>query len=135
MTSTHSIIVSAAVIRDSSGRILLTRRPDHTHMGGLWEFPGGKIENGESPAGALRRELHEELGIEAAIDRPLTFAVHEEPELRVLLLFFAVRVLEGDPTGREGQELCWVRPSELSEYRLPPADTELVARLIDGAFS
>ena len=125
----------AAVIRDPEGRILLTRRPDHKHMGGLWEFPGGKIHDGEGPAAALLRELREELGVETAIERPLTFAVHEEPDLRILLLFFAVRLVGGEPVGREGQDLRWVHPTELPEYPVPPADAELVAQLADGSLS
>jgi 8-oxo-dGTP diphosphatase len=133
MSSIQNITVVAAVIRDEAGRVLLTRRPAHKHMGGLWEFPGGKIDDGESPATALIRELHEELGVEASIDEPLTFAVHEEAELRILLLFYSARVLERHPVGREGQDVRWVDPSDLSDYSFPPADAELVARLAEGA--
>ncbi len=132
MNGTEDISVVAAVIRDPAGRVLLTRRPDHKHMGGLWEFPGGKIRAGEDPRAALARELREELGVEAAIGEPLTSAVHEEPRLRILLLFFAARLLAGEPVGREGQEVRWVHVSELSDYPTPPADAGLVALLAAG---
>jgi len=133
MNVTEDITVVAAVIRDPAGRVLLARRPAHKHMGGLWEFPGGKIRIGESPPVALVRELHEELGVEASVDTPLTFAIHEEPGVRILLLFFAARLLAGQPVGREGQEVRWVHPSELPGYPTPPADAELVARLVADA--
>ena len=122
----------AAVIRDGEGRVLLTRRPDDRHMGGLWEFPGGKVDAGEAPADALVRELREELGVEAAVERPITFAVHEERGLRILLLFFAARILGGEPKGEEGQEVAWVPVAELASYPTPPADAELVRRLAVG---
>jgi 8-oxo-dGTP diphosphatase len=124
-------LVVAAVIRDPVGRVLLARRPEGAHMGGLWEFPGGKVEPGEGPSRALERELSEELGVEAVIGEPLTFAVHEEPGLRIVLLFFAARLGQAAPRPREGQELAWVEPSELSAYPTPPADAELVRRLVE----
>lgn len=99
-------------------------------MAGLWEFPGGKVDDGEAPAAALVRELHEELGLEIAVERPLTFAVHEEPGLRILLLFFAARILAGDPEGREGQAIRWVSTAELAQLQTPPADAELVRHLV-----
>ncbi len=132
MNAIDDITVVAAVIRDSSERVLLARRPDHKHMGGLWEFPGGKIHAGEDPRAALLRELREELGVEASIGKPLTSAVHEEPGLRILLQFFAARLLAGEPVGREGQEVRWVHPSELADFPTPPADAELVALLAAG---
>jgi len=132
MTATEDITVVAAVIRNEEGEILLTRRPAHKHMGGLWEFPGGKIHDGESPAAALVRELHEELGVEASIDRPLTFAVHEEPEMRILLLFYSARILGKSPVGREGQDVRWVQPSDLPRYPTPPADEALIVELANG---
>jgi len=99
-------------------------------MAGLWEFPGGKVDDGEAPADALVRELREELGLEVSVERPLTFAVHEEPGLRILLLFFAARILAGDPEGREGQAVRWVPIGELAQLPTPPADAELVRRLV-----
>ena len=101
-------------------------------MGGLWEFPGGKIREGEAPQTALVRELHEELGIRATVGEPITFSIHEEPGLRILLLFFCAEVTAGSPTGREGQAVRWVEPSQLPHYPTPPADAALVTRLAAG---
>jgi len=125
-------IVAAAVIRDGDGRILLTRRHADAHMGGLWEFPGGKVEDGESPAAGLERELAEELGLSARIGSPVTFAVHEEAGLRVLLLFFDAAAGGTSPSPLEGQEIVWVAPDELRSYPTPPADAELIERLTRG---
>ena len=126
---TRNLTVVAAVIRDGDGRVLLTRRPDDHHMGGLWEFPGGKVDDGEAPADALVRELREELGVAASIERPITFAVHEEPGLRILLLFYAARILDGEPNGKEGQAVTWVPIAELASFPTPPADAELIRHL------
>jgi 8-oxo-dGTP diphosphatase len=131
--STRDVTVVAAVIRDGKGRLLLTRRPEDRHMGGLWEFPGGKVSNGEKPCEALVRELEEELGIEVAVENPLTFAVHEERGLRILLLFYDARIVSGDPLGHEGQAVKWVPAADLPSYSTPPADAELVRRLADGS--
>jgi len=123
-------IVVAAVIRDASGKILLTRRPEGRHMGGLWEFPGGKVDDGETPVAALVRELEEELAISVGVGIPLTFAVHEEPGMRLLLLFFNA-VLDGQqPKALEGQEIVWVVPEDLRSYPTPPADAELIELLV-----
>lgn len=124
----HTVV--AAVIRDHHGRLLLAQRPADRHMGGLWEFPGGKVVPGESPAAALRRELAEELGIATEIGEPVTFAVHEEPGLRILLLFFAVQILSGAPRALDGQRLAWVGPADLGRYPTPPADAALVRKLM-----
>lgn len=131
----RQMTVVAAVIRDGDGRILLTRRPEDKHMGGLWEFPGGKVDNGESPEEALLRELEEELGLEVEIELPLIFGVHEETGLRILLLFYRARIRAGEPTGREGQALKWVSAADLPAVPTPPADAELVRRLALGDFS
>ncbi len=101
-------------------------------MGGLWEFPGGKIDDGEAPSQALMRELHEELGIEIVIQRPLTFAVHEEPDLRILLLFFDAQISGGEPHGYEGQAVEWVAIQDLPSLPTPPADAELIHLLANG---
>ena len=103
--------------------------PSGVHMAGLWEFPGGKVEEGESFSEALARELDEELGIVVEIGGPLTFAVHTEPDLEILLLFFSGVIATGVPTPREGQELRWVRPDELRDFPMPPADDEVVELL------
>jgi len=126
---TTSFTVVAAVIRDPENRVLLARRPTGRHMAGLWEFPGGKVHDGEAPAAALARELAEELDVCARIGEPITFAVHEEPGLRILLLFYEATLETGSPRPREGQEIAWVPPAELPLYPTPPADAELVARL------
>ena len=98
-------------------------------MGGLWEFPGGKVEDGESPPAALERELAEELAVTVAVREPITFAVHEEPGLRILLLFYEAELVEGMPRPLEGQEVAWVDPGELAAYPTPPADAALVELL------
>ena len=126
---TRNLIVVAAVIRDAEGRVLLAKRPADRHMGGLWEFPGGKVDDGEVPADALVRELREELGVAASIGHPITFAVHEEPGLRILLLFYAARILDGEPKGKEGQAVTWVPIAELASFPTPPADAELIRHL------
>lgn len=102
-------------------------------MGGLWEFPGGKIDDGEAPGEALVRELEEELGIEIVVQRPLTFAVHEEPSLRILLLFYGARIVRGEPHGHEGQAVEWVEATELPSFPTPPGDAELIRLLVEGS--
>jgi 8-oxo-dGTP diphosphatase len=124
-----SFTVVAAVIHDSKGRVLLSRRHEDSHMGGLWEFPGGKLHDGEPPTDGLVRELAEELGVAIEVVEPITFAVHDEPGLRILLLFYEARITGGDPRSREGQEIAWVRPAELHTYPTPPADAALIRRL------
>jgi 8-oxo-dGTP diphosphatase len=127
--ATTTTLVVAAVIRDAAGRILLARRPRAAHMGGLWEFPGGKVEDGESPPAALERELAEELAVTVAVREPITFAVHEEPGLRILLLFYEAELVGGMPRPLEGQEVAWVDSGELTAYPTPPADAALVELL------
>jgi 8-oxo-dGTP diphosphatase len=95
-------------------------------MAGLWEFPGGKVHDGEAPAAALVRELAEELDVAVEIGDPLTFAVHEEAGLRILLLFYEAAIRHGEPRPREGQEVAWVPPADLRRYPTPPADAVLV---------
>ena len=126
-----SLTVVAAVIRDTDHRVLLTRRPAGSHMGGLWEFPGGKVDDGEAPHHALARELREELGLDVRVEQPITFAVHEEPGLRILLLFYAAIIVDGEPRGREGQAVKWVPVAELPSYPTPPADAEIVRCLAE----
>ena len=122
--------VVAAVITDEVGRVLLAKRPQGTHMAGLWEFPGGKVEDGESYSEALVRELDEELGVLVEVGRPMTFAVHTENDLEILLLFFSASIAAGVPAPREGQEIRWVRPDEIKGYPMPPADDEAVEMLV-----
>lgn len=121
--------VVAAVIFDSAGRVLLTRRHDHLHQGGLWEFPGGKLEPGETVAQALRREIREELGLELSGHRPLIAVRHRYPDRAVLLDVHRVTEYRGEPVGREGQPLVWVAPEALADYPMPAADRPVVTAL------
>ena len=102
-------------------------------MAGLWEFPGGKVEAGEAYHDALARELNEELGISVVIGRPLTFAVHSETDLEILLLFFRCTIASGAPTPLEGQEIRWVHPGQMKDYPMPPADDEVVVLLVSAS--
>lgn len=127
------LLVSAVALIDVDGRVLLAQRPDGKSMAGLWEFPGGKVEIGETPEKALIRELKEELGIEtkASCLAPLTFASHGYDTFHLLMPLFACRRWVGSVTPLEGQTLAWVRPDALSEYPMPPADEPLVPILRD----
>lgn len=127
------ILVSAVALIDPEGRVLLAQRPPGKSLAGLWEFPGGKVEPGESPEAALIRELKEELGIDTwkSCLAPLTFASHAYPEFHLLMPLFACRKWEGIVTPREGQTLAWVRPNALRDYPMPPADLPLIPVLRD----
>ena len=114
------------MITDPAGRVLLCRRPPGAHQGGLWEFPGGKLEPGESLAAALARELAEELGIRVVRHRPLIRLRHAYPDREVLLDVHRIESWEGEPRGLEGQPLAWVTPERLSDYPLPAADVPIV---------
>ncbi|WP_150051369.1 Nudix family hydrolase [Methylomonas rhizoryzae] len=119
--------VAVGVIRNPDGRILLTQRAKNVHQGGLWEFPGGKLEPNESPEQALYRELHEEVGIEVHHARPLLKIKHRYPELAVLLDVWQVVGYSGTPYAREGQAMAWAKPDELSDYRFPAANYPIIA--------
>ena len=125
------VLVAACVLLDGDGRILIAKRPPGRSLAGLWEFPGGKVEPGESPEHSLVRELAEELGIEiAAADlAPLTFASHAYPDFHLLMPLFLCRRWRGEVRPHEGQELLWVIPAELVSYAMPPADEPLKAVL------
>jgi 8-oxo-dGTP diphosphatase len=127
------IHVAAAVIAARDGRVLIARRPDHAHQGGLWEFPGGKREPGETVTGALDRELREELGIRPTASRPQLRVHHDYGDKRVLLDVWRVSAWNGEPHGREGQPLAWVPPDDLPRYPFPAANRPIVtaARLPD----
>ncbi|WP_312326513.1 Nudix family hydrolase [Stenotrophomonas sp.] len=125
----RSIHVVAAVITDARGRILLNRRTENRDMAGLWEFPGGKREAGESSEQALVRELREELGIEAEIGDWIMDVPQAYPDKHLRLEVRHVRSWKGSPRGREGQAITWVAPDKLSRYSMPPADLPVVAAL------
>ena len=119
--------MAAAVIRGTDGKILIARRADTQHQGGLWEFPGGKVEAGESVEAALGRELKEELGIVVEAARPLIKVQHDYPDKHVLLDVWEVSAFSGEPHGAEGQPLAWVSPRELADYAFPEANQPIVA--------
>lgn len=127
------VLVSAVALIDVDGRVLLAQRPEGKSMAGLWEFPGGKVEPGESPEVALVRELQEELGIDTWTSclAPLTFASHAYEDFHLLMPLFACRKWMGVPRSVEGQKLAWVTPQELSRYPMPPADIPLIPILRD----
>jgi len=128
-TAPESIHVAVGVIRNDRGDILITRRPDHVHQGGLWEFPGGKREPGEAVDQALRRELREELGITLLSSTPLMRIQHRYPDRRVILDVYEVEAFLGQPHGREEQPLVWVRPEKLDRYPFPEANRPILNRL------
>ncbi|PKM45821.1 MAG: hypothetical protein CVV05_06085 [Gammaproteobacteria bacterium HGW-Gammaproteobacteria-1] len=126
---TSSIHVVAAAIVGDDGRVLIARRPQHLHQGGLWEFPGGKVEPGEDVQAALRRELMEELGITVGCSRPLIRIPYQYPDRHVLLDVWRVTYAEGQPHGREGQVIRWVTLDELPRYEFPPPNRPIIAAL------
>ena len=127
------LLVSAVALVDPDGRVLLAQRPAGKAMAGLWEFPGGKVDPGETPEAALIRELREELGIDTweSCLAPLTFASHAYEGFHLLMPLFACRKWAGQPVPRERQVLKWVRPAEMRDYPMPAADVPLVAVLRD----
>ncbi|HDZ72905.1 MAG TPA: (deoxy)nucleoside triphosphate pyrophosphohydrolase [Aurantimonas coralicida] len=127
------LLVVACALIDADGRLLIAERPVGKPLAGLWEFPGGKVEPGETPEATLIRELHEELGIvtKAACLAPLTFASHSYEDFHLLMPLYICRRYEGIPVPREGQRLKWVRATQLRDYPMPPADEPLIPHLID----
>jgi 8-oxo-dGTP diphosphatase len=127
------VLVAAVALIDPDGRVLLAQRPEGRSMAGLWEFPGGKVETGETPEAALIRELHEELGIDtwASCLAPLSFASHAYETFHLLMPLYACRRWQGIVRGREGQRLAWVKPAALKDYPMPPADLPLIPVLRD----
>ncbi len=124
--------VAVGVLIDDAGRILITRRADDAHQGGLWEFPGGKVEAQESVTEALIRELVEELGVTVHASLPLMEIRHDYGDKQVLLDIHQVRDWQGEPRGLEGQPLAWVAVSGLAQYEFPEANKPIIARLLQG---
>lgn len=127
------VLVSAVALIDPDGRVLLAQRPEGKSMAGLWEFPGGKVEPGETPEHALIRELQEELGISTwqSCLAPLTFASHSYDDFHLLMPLFACRKWQGIARAQEGQALKWVAAQDLRQYPMPPADIPLIPILRD----
>ena len=129
--SVNLVLVAACALIDPDGRVLIAQRPEGKAMAGLWEFPGGKVEAGERPEESLIRELKEELGIVVNEEclAPLTFASHRYPGFDLLMPLYVCRRWEGIVAAREGQKLKWVRPNDLRNYSMPPADEPLIPHL------
>lgn len=133
MSAKPILLVAACALLDADNRVLIAQRPEGKPMAGLWEFPGGKVEPGETPEETLIRELREELGIETKVAclAPLTFASHPYEAFHLLMPLFVCRRYEGQPQGREGQALKWVRANRLRDWPMPPADEPLIPFLAD----
>lgn len=127
------VLVAACALVDTDGRVLIAQRPEGKRMAGLWEFPGGKVEAGETPEATVIRELKEELGIDIqeACLAPFVFASHAYEDFHLLMPLFVCRRWQGQVMPREGQALAWVKPVRLGDYPMPPADRPLVAHLVD----
>ena len=128
MTARPLVLVAACALVDADGRVLVASRPDDKPMAGLWEFPGGKLLPGETPETCLVRELEEELGVrtEPPCLAPLTFASHAYEAFHLLMPLYVCRVWQGDVVPREGQSVRWLRPRQLRELPMPPADLPLI---------
>ncbi|MFP6730548.1 MAG: (deoxy)nucleoside triphosphate pyrophosphohydrolase [Alphaproteobacteria bacterium] len=128
-----TLLVVACALIDIDERVLLARRPEGKPMAGLWEFPGGKVEAGETPEAALDRELREELGIDICLPclSPLSFASHAYDDFHLLMPLYILRKWDGIAQPREGQQIKWARPDKLRDYPMPPADEPLIATLED----
>ncbi len=127
------VLVAAVALVDIDGRVLIARRPEGKPMAGLWEFPGGKLHQGETPEAALIRELQEELGIDTkgSCLAAIAFASHAYEDFHLLMPLYVCRIWRGEMTPLEGQTLAWVRPNRLADYPMPPADLPLIAMLRD----
>jgi 8-oxo-dGTP diphosphatase len=133
--SRRLLLVAAAALTDASGRVLLTQRPQHKQLGGLWEFPGGKVEPGEAPEDALIRELKEELALIVEPDAldPYAFASHAYPDFHLLMPLYVISRWSGDPKldANAAQAMAWVHTRNLRNFEMPPADVVLVDRLLE----
>ena len=128
-----TVYVAAGALIDRDGRVLLAQRPPGKPLAGLWEFPGGKVHDNETPADALSRELNEELTIntDTSCFAPFGFATHDLDDVHILILLFLCRKWEGNPESTEGQALKWVKPEDLLTFTMPPPDRPLAAQLRD----
>jgi mutator protein MutT len=126
-----SVTVVAAIIR-KNGRILITQRPDNVHLARLWEFPGGKVEAGESFDRALQREILEELGVSISVDNEFCIINYDYPTKSVRLHFYNCTIVEGEVRPLGVADLCWIEPQHLDQFEFPPADLELIAKLRNG---
>ncbi|PZO88881.1 MAG: 8-oxo-dGTP diphosphatase MutT [Micavibrio aeruginosavorus] len=127
------LLVAAAALVDRDGRVLVAQRPEGKPMAGLWEFPGGKVKEGETPEFALCREIEEELGMDTreTCYVPIAFASHSYEDFHLLMPLYVCRMWKGNPTPREGQQIKWVRPNELFNMPMPPADVPLISQLME----
>jgi 8-oxo-dGTP diphosphatase len=134
MNGVRIVVVAACALVDADGRVLVARRPEGKTMAGLWEFPGGKVDDGERPEAALIRELREELGIDVseACLAPLTFASHAYDDFHLLMPLYVCRRWKGEVRPQENQALRWVKPLRLRDLSMPPADIPLIAHLIEA---
>ncbi|MGM3174534.1 8-oxo-dGTP diphosphatase MutT [Dickeya lacustris] len=130
-----SLSVAVGIIRNPQQAFFIARRPEGVHMAGKWEFPGGKVEEGETPEQALVRELHEEVGIDVVSAQPLESKTFSAGDRIITLHFFLVEQWHGEPYGREGQASRWLRADELDENAFPPANAEMIKRLKAGIAS
>ncbi len=128
-----TVLVSAVALMDADGRVLLTQRPEGKHLAGMWEFPGGKVEAGETPEAAIIREIKEEIGVDLCDSciAPLTFVSHQYDDFHLLMMLYISRNWEGIPQPLEGQQLMWRRANDMHALPMPPADKPLVAALRD----
>lgn len=133
MSNKPILLVVACALVDTDRRVLIAQRPEGKHMANMWEFPGGKIDPGETPEAALIRELREELDVETkqACLAPLSFASHTYEHMHLLMPLYVCRRWQGTPVAKEHQALKWVRPQALRDYAMPPADEPLIAALCD----
>ena len=133
MAGVPTVLVAAVALFDIDGRVLIAQRPEGKSMAGLWEFPGGKVEAGETPEQALIRELREELAVDTVESclAPFTFASHVYDDFHLLMPLYVCRKWTGRVTPMEGQEIKWVMPMQLRDYPMPPADKPLIAMLRD----
>jgi len=127
------LLVAAAALVDKDGRVLVAQRPEGKPMAGLWEFPGGKVKEGETPEFALCREMEEELGLETreGCFVPIAFASHSYADFHLLMPLYVCRMWKGYPEPKEGQQVKWLRPAELFKLEMPEADKPLISQLLD----